>query len=116
MKFILLSIALLLVGCNHHNKIKVEGVDYPSLPPHVIEINDVPHPFNLNNYNSYIVWVNGKRVDIPLEKKNALIALVGAKNIAPVSDEDIHNGDGWLRPLYPDRESFELALLNAESN
>ena len=108
---------ILLSGCHHIKKEKViEGVDYPIVPPHVIEINKVPHPFNLNNFNEYIVWVNGKKVSMQRDQKNALIALVGARNITPVSDADIHNGDGWLRPLYPDRKSFELAIFNAESN
>jgi len=106
---------ILFSGCTHFKKENViEGVDFPTLPPHVIEINEVPHPFNLNNTNQYIVWVNGKRVGIKNEDKQALITLVGARNITPVSDEDIHNGNGWLRPLYPDRKSFELALINKE--
>lgn len=107
----LILLSILFSGCHHFKKENTrEGVDYPVVPPHVIEINKVPHPFNLNNFNEYVVWVNGKKVVMERNDKNALIALVGARNIAPVSDEDIHNGDGWLRPLYPDRKSFELAL------
>lgn len=110
------ALLILLSGCSYSTRTgeKIEGVDFPTLPPHVIEINEIPHPFNLNNTNQYVVWVNGKRVGMKPEAKSSLIALVGARNIAPVSDEDIHNGDGWLRPLYPDREAFELALINKE--
>jgi len=108
---ILVALVILFSGCHHIKKEKVtERMEYPILPPHVIEINKVPHPFSMNNFNEYVVWVNGKKVNMQRNDKNALIALVGARNITPVSDGDIHNGDGWLRPLYPDRKTFELAL------
>ena len=114
MKIIILT-SLLLSSCSYSVK-KPNEIAYPRLPPHVIEINEVPHPFSLNDFNKYIVWVNGKRVQMKHESKNTLIALIGAQNIQPVSNEDMHSGDGWLRPLYPDRKSFELAIDKRYSN
>jgi hypothetical protein len=110
MKFVIIFL-ILSTGCVHLKEGEaIEGVDFPHLPPHVIEINDVPHPFNLNNTNQYVIWINGKKVKVKNKDKQAIVALVGASNIKPVTDEDIHNGNGWLRPLYPDRRAFELAL------
>ena len=43
-------------------------------------------------------------------QKKELINIVKAENINPVSDADLHSGDGWLHPLYPSRKSFELVL------
>jgi hypothetical protein len=112
MRFTLIFL-ILLAGCNHIQKNNnIEELEYPALPPHVIEINEVPHPFSLNDFNKYIVWVNGTRVNMKPKDKLELITLIGAENIKPIPDEDIHNGDGWLRPIFPNRASFNFALGN----
>jgi len=113
MKYIMITL-IFLTGCNHAQKQihKAEETPQmpPDLPPHVIEINSVPHPFNLNGHNPYVVWVNGKLIKLTSNQKKELINIVKAENIKPVSDADLHSGDGWLHPLYPSRKSFELVL------
>tara|TARA_A200000159_G_scaffold54006_1_gene50036 strand:- start:17577 stop:17933 length:357 start_codon:yes stop_codon:yes gene_type:complete len=113
MKYIIITL-IFLASCNHTQKQihKTQETPQipPNLPPHVIEINSVPHPFNLNGGNPYVVWVNGQRVNLTLNQKKDLINIIKAENIKPVSEEDLHSGDGWLNPLYPSRKSFELVL------
>ena len=36
----------------------------------MIEINSIPPPFDINGRRAYVVWVNGKRVD--LNQKEAI--------------------------------------------
>jgi hypothetical protein len=115
MKYIMITL-FFIAGCNHTQKEMHKAEESPqvppNLPPHVIEINSVPHPFNLGGYEPYVVWVNGQRINLTLNQKKDLINIIKAENIKPVSEADLHSGDGWLHPLYPSRKSFELVLYD----
>jgi len=64
----------------------------------MIEINSIPPPFDINGRRAYVVWVNGKRVDLNQKEIVYFVNKIGAENIKPVSAEDIHLG--WLMPYY----------------
>ena len=61
-----------------------------------IEINSVPFPFNVDGAYPYVVWVNGRRVDMPKHEILSLVRKIGEENIFPSPNNDIHTG--WLTP------------------
>ena len=88
-------LALLIFGClqrempeRHMSTKEVQSI--------MIEINNVPPPFNLNGNNPYVIWMNGKRVNLPKEDLKELVNKVGAENIPKINKGDIHKG--WLYP------------------
>ena len=60
----------------------------------VIEINSVPFPFNVNGTQPYVVWANGRRVNMPHKDIKSLVNQIGEENIKRADSEDIHRG--WL--------------------
>ena len=98
----------LLCGCH---SVKNDARDLPPIPTHFIipdtpptfhlnkiQINSVPHPFNVGGFYAYAVWVNGKKASLNSHQINTLIKELQLKNVPP-SSANIHNGDGWLHPL-----------------
>ena len=76
-----------------------------------IQINSVPHPFNLNGHYPFVVWLDGKR--LPL-KSGEIKHLANALNIhfkQPKNTAQIHNGEGWLYP-FPIKENNGRKDLN----
>ena len=71
--------------------------------PVAIEINSVPFPFDLNGHYPYVVWMNGKRVELPKEDLITLVNKVGADNIPLADSQDIHRG--WLSPYFAETEA-----------
>ena len=104
LSFLLLGV---LVGCvsqtsaPHQPVIKKQA---PSLSPTLIEINSVPPPFDLGGDDPYVVWMNGKKVNLPKSDVVALVNKVGKENIPPIDVADIHKG--WLWPHYVKREEL----------
>ena len=70
--------------------------------PVAIEINSVPPPFDLGGHNPYVVWMNGKRVNLPKKDVISLVNQVGEDNIPPADMRDIHRG--WLFPYFAEVE------------
>ena len=125
---------LFLVGCSHNNKI-IEPINYtlpapPPKPPNIlpptppptfipdtkglaeIQINPLPHPFNLNGNMPYAVWINGERLALNMHETQALAKTLNLKFKQPEDTAEIHNGDGWIRPLDMNKNienNFELA-------
>ena len=85
MKLIIVGLCLFLSGCFK-----------PPFKQQIIEINSIPPPFNINGRFPYVVWMNGKRVDMPQKDILALIKKIGKENIKPSNNKDIHIG--WLIP------------------
>lgn len=119
MKYLLTIIILFSFSCNHHRKV-VETIDFPAPPspppnfiPHTpppnfipditelaeIQINPVPHPFNLNGSIPYVVWVNGKKLKLNHREVRDLASSLNLKFEQPKDTAQIHNGEGWLYPL-----------------
>ena len=71
--------------------------------PVAIEINSVPFPFDLNGHYPYVVWMNGKRVELPKEDLITLVNKVGKENIPLADTKDIHRG--WLSPYFADSDA-----------
>ena len=65
-----------------------------------IQVNSLPHPFNLNGTLPYQVWVDGERLPLRGEKVDKIIELLDLGEFKqPEDTAEIHNGEGWLRPL-----------------
>jgi hypothetical protein len=72
----------------------------------LIEVNSVPFPFDVDGLHPYVVWVNGRRVNMPKHEILDLVKKIGKENIHPSTNKDIHVG--WLTPhLPPTYEQFK---------
>lgn len=111
---------LLLCSCQHKSQ-DVESFDFnapppppppnilpPSAPPNFkpnalelaeIQINPLPHPFNLDGRMPYAVWVNGERMRLNSEETRNLAKALNLKFEQPKDTAEIHNGAGWQYPL-----------------
>ena len=70
-----------------------------------VQINPLPHPFNLNGNVPYAVWVNGKRLPLNNAQVKELAYTLDLKFKQPKDTAQIHSGEGWLRPLPSQRLS-----------
>ena len=67
--------------------------------PYLMEINDVPPPFDVAGNFPYVLWINGKHIPSPPYKDlSGVVAKVGESNIPSIDPADIHKG--WLEPHY----------------
>lgn len=74
------------------------GAQPPPTPG--VQVNSLPHPFNLNGSMPYQVWVNGKRLPLNSERANEIVGLLDLEPFEqPEDTAEIHSGAGWLRPL-----------------
>jgi hypothetical protein len=97
MKFILTLSCLITISCSQQRNASYSPYsDREAIV--LIEINSVPPPFDINSKNPYAVWINGKKVDPPIEYIEALVHKVGEENIPKINKKDIHKG--WLHPWY----------------
>jgi hypothetical protein len=95
MKFIFLPILFLAGGCLSQTA-TTKVLESLGPGPVLIEVNSVPHPFDLNGRAPYVLWVNGVRIDVSNEDLSYFISRIGADNIKPTESQDIHQG--WLWP------------------
>jgi len=72
----------------------------------VIEINSVPFPFNINGTQPYVIWVNGRRVNMPHKDIKSLVNKIGKDNIKRADLKDIHRG--WLYSYFKGNPTNEL--------
>lgn len=94
-----ISLCFLLVGCtNMSQPMPVVVVPYFSEPSKV-QINPLPHPFNLNGIMPYAVWVDGKKISLTPKQTQELTQSLNIEFKQPEDTEAIHNGEGWLAPL-----------------
>jgi len=60
-----------------------------------IQINSIPFPLNIGGLYPYIVWVNGKKVNLKPGDSYKLAVALGLP-LNPPATEEMHNGEGWL--------------------
>jgi len=60
-----------------------------------IQINSIPFPLNIGGMYPYVVWVNGKKVNLKPGDSYKLAVALGLP-LNPPPTEDMHNGKGWL--------------------
>tara|TARA_R100001594_G_C4009999_1_gene256718 strand:+ start:370 stop:729 length:360 start_codon:yes stop_codon:yes gene_type:complete len=97
MKYLYIVVLVGLVGCVQ------KSAPIAIVPPFgessEVQINPLPHPFNLNGEMPYAVWVNGKKLPLSRKQTHALAKSLNLDFIQPANTEAIHNGEGWLEPL-----------------
>jgi len=80
----------------------------PSTPPNFIppiekliniQVNPIPHPFNLNGEMPYAIWVNGERLPMSPRLSQSIATALSLEFSQPKNTAKIHNGEGWLHPL-----------------
>ena len=91
---------MLLCGCSVSQEAPLK-LDSPL----ALEINAVPPPFDMAGHHPYVVWMNGKRVQLPKKDILSLVEKVGHKNIPMANHEDIHRG--WLFPYFINAQDAE---------
>lgn len=86
----------------------------PSAPPNFkpnilelaeIQINPLPHPFNLDGNMPYAVWLNGERLPLNNIQVRELAQSLNLKFEQPKDTAEIHSGAGWQYPLVLKNES-----------
>jgi hypothetical protein len=121
MKSLFFLLLLFLAGCNSSSRV-IESIDYPIRPPLLfppniypshppppfkpslaelaeVQINPLPHPFNVNGRIPYAVWVNGKKISLNSLETKALAKSLNLEFKQPKDTAQIHSGEGWLYPL-----------------
>ena len=65
-----------------------------------IQVNSLPHPFNLDGSLPYQIWVDGERLPLRGEMVDKIIELLDLGEFKqPKDTAEIHNGAGWMFPL-----------------
>ena len=65
---------------------------------YLMEINSVPKPFDVDGSYPYVLWVNGKRFNVPIDDLKEMVAKIGEGNIPSIDNNDIHRG--WMRSFF----------------
>ena len=65
---------------------------------YLMEINSVPKPFDVDGSYPYVLWVNGKRFNVPTDDLTEMGAKIGEENIPSIDNNDIHRG--WMRSFF----------------
>jgi hypothetical protein len=105
---------LTLCGCTHPINKGVEKITEeerfvkinknPRLPPILIEINSIPHPFDVAGTFPYALWVNGMGISNPDQAAlSEIIKKIGKENIPPIDMRDIHKG--WTEPRFVNKQA-----------
>lgn len=118
-------IILFLFGCNS-NKQKQAKLDLPVPPPppvhikpstpppsfvpHLLEIkelqiNRIPAPLNVGGTLPFVVWADGKRLELNSHETKELASYLGIEFEQPPNTKEIHSGQGWLFP-YPTSKNY----------
>ena len=111
---ILLIYFVLISGCSQYKK-DSNSLAIPPPPPNLvppnpapnfvpkfnklynIQINSIPHPFDVNGNFPYAVWLDGERVNLNLnESANLFKILKTKKTTRSASNTRLPNG--WQRP------------------
>ena len=65
-----------------------------------VQVNSLPHPFNLDGRMPYQVWVNGQRLPLNGDKAKQIVSLLDLGPFEqPEDTAEIHSGAGWMRPF-----------------
>jgi len=112
-------IILFLFGCNT-SKQKEITMDLPIPPPppvHLtpstpppsfvpdlskikeLQINRIPHPLNVGGTLPFVVWADGKRLNLNSNQTKELASYLGIRFEQPPDTKEIHSGEGWLFPF-----------------
>ena len=63
-----------------------------------IQVNRLPHPFNVGGLVPYQVWVDGERLPLNSKKAKQIVKTLNLKFEQPENTREIHSGAGWLQP------------------
>lgn len=106
----------LLVGCQSTNS-NIKDLNRPPPPPKLkppspppsfipspkglaeIQINPIPHPFSLNGEIPFVVWVDGKRLQLNNSEIKKIAKSLNIKYQVPNNTAKIYQGEGWQYPL-----------------
>ena len=73
----------------------------PSFIPDIreIQVNRLPHPFNVNGRVPFQVWVDGTRLPLNSNEAIAITKSLNLKFTQPEDTAEIHSGEGWIHPI-----------------
>ena len=116
MRVSLLIFVFAFFSCSN-KKGKVIDLDIPPPPPSLLppstppsfeppvdrlinlQVNPIPHPFNLNGTIPYAIWVNGEPLPMSYSLSQSIAKALSLEFKQPKNTAQIHNGEGWLYPL-----------------
>jgi hypothetical protein len=62
-----------------------------------IQINSIPHPFDIDGNFPYVVWLDGERVNLSFNESANLVKILKTKKPTR-SANNIRSTNGWQRP------------------
>lgn len=69
-----------------------------------VQVNRLPHPFNLNGSLPFQVWVDGERMPLNDDRAKKIIKILDL-NFTQPTDPKLHSGVGWMFP-YETRDNI----------
>ena len=114
---LLIFIVNLFVSCAYKENVSINNFPPPPPPPNikpdlpaptyipsfpkdfVVQINPIPHPLSIDGQIPFVVWVNGKRLELSGAQVKHLTQSLNIKYEKPQDTAEIHDGEGWLEPL-----------------
>lgn len=117
MRFSYFIFLLALFGCSQSNQIVESDFPPPPPPPSLlpplpppnftptkesvlnIQVNPIPHPFNIGGAMPYAIWVDGKLLPMSPKLSTDVAKALNLKFTQPKDTAKIHSGEGWLYPL-----------------
>ena len=93
-------IILFLFGCNSNKQEQTKNnLFVPNLlKVKELQVNRLPHPFNLNGSLPFAVWADGEKLNLSSSQTKELANYLGIKFEQPADTKEIHSGEGWLYP------------------
>ena len=115
MRVLICSLSLAFFGCSQNRTETSSFFDAPPPPPppnilpdtappkyipqfENIQVNTIPHPFNINGRMPFAVWVDGQKLPINSKESKAIVQALDIKFKQPKDTAQIHRGEGWLYP------------------
>jgi len=81
----------------NHEPPRIKAAQLQAAPE--IQVNRLPHPFNVDGHLPYQVWVDGERLELNSPAARTIIKTLNLKFEQPEDTAEIHSGAGWLKPL-----------------
>ncbi len=82
---------------------------------YLMEINNIPEPFDVAGNYPYVLWINGERFSAPMNDLKNIVAQIGKENIPDIDRNDIHKG--WMRSFFAvEASDFSKSNLTLNRN
>jgi hypothetical protein len=100
--FFACNIVLMTIVITNHKPRQFDEIQNNRLQAAInkeIQVNRLPHPFNVNGSMPFQVWVDGERLPLNSMAAKTIVDGLGLQFEQPKGTAALHSGAGWLQPL-----------------